>query len=155
MTIICRHAADKSISPYADFVVDPGVVERIMFSNLRIPKLDDRAPEYTLPKDECPAYKKIKSKLRTLVDEEGRPVSKMRAYNLRDGITESLIDKYYEDPTMISYGEDVRDWGGALRSTATFGRPAALPALQRPDFEAAIVGTAVGYGCAAAGWWSS
>ena len=147
MTKICRHAADKNASPYADFVADPAVVERIMFSNLRVPKLDDRAPEYILPKEECPAYKKIKAKVRTLTDENGKPVSKMKAYNLRDGITESRIDKYYEDPTMISYGEDVRDWGGAFAVYRDLMD--ALPhyrLFNAPISEAAIVGTAVGYG---------
>ncbi|NLW74365.1 MAG: dehydrogenase [Clostridiales bacterium] len=147
MTRICRHAADKDISPYADFVADPGVVERLMFSNLHIPKLDERAPEYTLPKEECPAYKKIKSKVRALTDEDGKPVSKMKAYNLRDAIAESLIDKFYEDPTMISYGEDVRDWGGAFAVYRDMMD--ALPhyrLFNAPISEAAIVGTAVGYG---------
>ena len=26
----------------------------------------------------------------------------------------AMFNKYYEDPTLIAYGEDVRDWGGAF-----------------------------------------
>ena len=37
----------------------------------------------------------------------------MKVYNIRDAIFEPLINKYYEDPTLVAYGEDVRDWGGA------------------------------------------
>jgi 2-oxoisovalerate dehydrogenase E1 component len=147
MTMICRHADDRTVSPYIDFRADPAVVERIMFSNRRISKLDGRASEYTLPKDQCTAYKKIKEKIRTLADADGKPASKLKAYNLRDAITESLIDKYYEDPTMISYGEDVRDWGGAFAVYRDLME--ALPhyrLFNAPISEAAIIGTAVGYG---------
>ncbi len=147
MTMICRHADDTSVSPYADFAADPAVVERIMFSNQHLRKLDDRAPDFTLPKEECSTYKKIKDKIRTLTDADGKPVSKLKAYNLRDGITESLIDKYYEDPTLISYGEDVRDWGGAFAVYRDLME--AIPhhrLFNAPISEAAIVGTAVGYG---------
>ncbi len=147
MTMICRHAADKEFSPYADFKADPAIIERMMFSNGHVPKMEDRQPDVTLPKDECPAYVKIKSKIRIALDEDGKPVSKMKAYNIRDGISESLIDKYYEDPTLISYGEDVRDWGGAF--AVYRGMMEAIPhsrLFNAPISEAAIVGSAVGYG---------
>ena len=147
MTMICRHAADTEASPYADFKADPAIIERMMFSNGHVEKMDDRQPDVTLPKEECPTYVKIKEKIRTPLDEKGKPVSKMKAYNIRDGISESLIDKYYEDPTLISYGEDVRDWGGAF--AVYRGMMDAIPhsrLFNAPISEAAIVGTAVGYG---------
>ena len=70
----------------------------------------------------------------------------MKVYNIRDAIFEPLINKYYEDPTLISYGEDVRDWGGAyavyrgLMDVIPYSR-----LFNSPISEAAIVGTAVGY----------
>lgn len=45
---------------------------------------------------------------------DGKPVSKLKQYTIRDAIFEAIIDKYYEDPTLVSYGEDVREWGGAF-----------------------------------------
>ncbi|MBQ6903366.1 MAG: dehydrogenase, partial [Lachnospiraceae bacterium] len=69
-----------------------------------------------------------------------------KLFNLRDAISEVILDRFYEDPTMICYGEDVRDWGGAF---AIFrGMPESIPhnrLFNAPISEAAIVGTAVGY----------
>ena len=145
MTMICKAASDVSISPYVDFKKDPAVVERLMFSDMKIEKLDDREPEVNMPLEEVPAYKKIKEKVRQpIVD--GKPVSKMKLYNLRDALSEVIYDRFYEDPTLIAYGEDVRDWGGAF--AVYRGMMDAFPhcrLFNSPIAEAAIVGTAVGY----------
>lgn len=147
MTMICAHASDVHFSPYADFDADPAFLEKVMFSNEKIPSLDtSRKPEVLLPKEECPRYRQIKAKERVPV-KDGKPVSKLKLFNLRDAISEVLLDHFYEDPTMISYGEDVRDWGGAF--AVYRGMAEALPhnrLFNAPISEAAIVGTAVGYG---------
>jgi len=146
MTMICKAAADKEFSPYCDFKKDPAVVERLMFSNQKVEKMDDREPEYTVPKEEAEGYKKIKAKERNVVDAEGKPVSKMKLYNLRDGISEVIWDRFYEDPTLVAYGEDCRDWGGAF--AVYRGMMDALPHCRLFNSnlaEGAIVGTAVGY----------
>ena len=145
MTVICKAASDPQISPYVDFRVDPQVVERLMFSNEKVEKLDDREPEVNMPLAEVPAYKKIKEKERApIVD--GKPVSKMKLFNLRDAISEVIYDRFYEDPTLVAYGEDCRDWGGAF--AVYRGMMDAFPhcrLFNSPIAEAAIVGTAVGY----------
>ncbi len=145
MTMICKAASDKTISPYVDFKKDPAVVERMMFSNEKVEKFDDREPEVLMPLAEVPAYKKIKEKSRCpIVD--GKPVSKMKLYNLRDALSEVIYDRFYEDPTLIAYGEDCRDWGGAF--AVYRGMMDAFPhsrLFNAPIAEAAIVGTAVGY----------
>jgi len=145
MTMICKAASDPEISPYVDFKKDPAVVERLMFSNQKAEKLDDREPEVNMPLAEVPAYKKLKEKERCpIVD--GKPVSKMKLFNLRDALSEVIYDRFYEDPTLIAYGEDVRDWGGAF--AVYRGMMDALPhsrLFNSPIAEAAIVGTAVGY----------
>ncbi len=145
MTMICKAASDPSISPYVDFKADPAVVERLMFSNEKIDKLDDREPEVNMPLAEVPAYKKLKEKERMPVV-NGKPVSKMKLFNLRDALSEVIYDRFYEDPTLIAYGEDVRDWGGAF--AVYRGMMDAFPhcrLFNSPIAEAAIVGTAVGY----------
>ncbi len=145
MTLICKAASDPEISPYVDFRKDPAVVERLMFSNQKVEKLDDREPEVNMPLAEVPAYKKIKEKERCpIVD--GKPVSKMKLFNLRDALSEVIYDRFYEDPTLIAYGEDCRDWGGAFavyRGMRDAFPPSRL--FNPPIAEAAIVGTAVGY----------
>ena len=145
MTMICKAASDVSISPYVDFKKDPAVVERLMFSNEKIEKLDDREPEVNMPLAEVPAYKKLKEKERAPIV-NGKAVSKMKLFNLRDALSEVIYDRFYEDPTLIAYGEDVRDWGGAF--AVYRGMMDALPycrLFNSPIAEAAIVGTAVGY----------
>ena len=146
MTMICKAASDPEISPYVDFVKTPDVVEKLMFSNEKVEKFDDREPEVNMPLAEVPAYKKIKEKERSPI-KDGKPVSKMKLYNLRDALSEVIYDRFYEDPTLIAYGEDVRDWGGAF--AVYRGMMDAFPherLFNSPIAEAAIVGTAVGYG---------
>jgi 2-oxoisovalerate dehydrogenase E1 component len=68
-------------------------------------------------------------------------------YQLRDGIFEAIIDRFYKDPTLVAYGEENRDWGGAF--AVYKGLTEALPynrLFNSPISEGAIVGTAVGYG---------
>ena len=145
MTTICKAASDPAISPYVDFKADPAVVERLMFSNEKVEKLDDREPEVNMPLNEVPAYKKLKEKERCPVV-NGKPVSKMKLFNLRDALSEVIYDRFYEDPTLIAYGEDCRDWGGAF--AVYRGMMDAFPhcrLFNSPIAEAAIVGTAVGY----------
>ena len=91
-------------------------------------------------------WQKLESKERVPV-KDGKPVSKMKLFNLRDAISEVILSKFYEDPTLVSYGEDVRDWGGAFAIYR--GMADAIPhtrLFNSPISEAAIVGTAVGYG---------
>ena len=145
MTIICKAASDPQISPYVDFRQDPQVVERLMFSNQKVEKLDDREPEVNMPLNEVPAYKKLKEKERSPIV-NGKPVSKMKLFNLRDALSEVIYDRFYEDPTLVAYGEDCRDWGGAF--AVYRGMMDAFPhsrLFNSPIAEAAIVGTAVGY----------
>ncbi|MCD6321420.1 MAG: dehydrogenase, partial [Clostridiales bacterium] len=55
--------------------------------------------------------------------------------------------KFYTDPTLVAYGEENRDWGGAF--AVYRGLTEALPynrLFNSSISEAAIVGTAVGYG---------
>ncbi|MDR1293246.1 MAG: dehydrogenase [Clostridiales Family XIII bacterium] len=147
MTKICGWAADEGISPYADFSADPAIIERTMFSNLSVPSFGDGQPKVLGPKEENSRVKQIAGKNRFAFDENGKAVSKMRVYNIRDAIFEPLFDKFYEDSSLITYGEDVRDWGGAF--AVYRGLKEALPhsrLFNSPISEAAIVGTGVGYG---------
>ncbi|MBQ0010208.1 MAG: dehydrogenase, partial [Ruminococcus sp.] len=147
MTKICRLAIDDNVSPRMDLAKNPDAIESIMFSNEKKPKLDDRKPEVTIEnKADVPRVKDIAGKVRYYLDAEGKPVSKMKVYNICDGLFEPIIDKYYEDPTLIAYGEDNRDWGGAFGVYKKMTE--AIPYhrfFNAPISEAAIVGSAVGY----------
>jgi len=147
MTMICKAANDQSISPYVDFKKTPDFVADLMFSNETVRSMEPNGEiRVTAPKEECTRWQAVAKKERFAFDANGKAVSKMKVYNIRDAIFEPLINKYYEDPTLVSYGEDVRDWGGAyavyrgLMEVIPYSR-----LFNSPISEAAIIGTAVGY----------
>jgi len=145
ITDICRLVVDENISPRIDLNKNPNAIGDLMFSNERIEKMDDREPEVLIPREENPRVQQIQRKIRVGV-QDGKPVSKNRVYQLRDGIFEALLDKFYTDPTLIAYGEENRDWGGAF--AVYRGLTESLPyhrLFNSPISEAAIVGSAVGY----------
>ena len=146
MTMICRAASDKEISPYVDFNKQPDYVANLMFSNGHVRSMDPEGEiRADTPKEENSRWKAVQAKER-FAFKDGQPVSKMKVYNIRDAIFEPLMNKYYEDPTLISYGEDVRDWGGAF--AVYRGMMESIPhsrLFNAPISEAAIVGTGVGY----------
>ncbi len=147
MTEIIKLAIDDSISPRMDLEKTPDAISSIMFSNQKVASMDpSREPEMLLSREENPRLKEIAGKVRTATTPDGKPVPKAKIYNIRDGLAEPIIDKYYTDPTLIAYGEDNRDWGGAF---AVYKKMTdALPYhrfFNSPISESAIVGSAVGY----------
>ena len=74
------------------------------------------------------------------------PVPKIKAFSLRDGIFEAVAHRFSIDPTLVAFGEENRDWGGAFGVYR--GLTEALPyhrLFNSPISEAGIVGAAVGY----------
>jgi len=147
MTTVMKLAINDEISPRMDLVKEPDAISSIMFSNQKVKSMEpDREAEMLMPKEECPRVKEIAGKIRKAFDEKGKPVSKMKMYNIRDGLFEPIIDKFYDDPTLIAYGEDNRDWGGAFGVYKKMTE--AVPYhrfFNAPISESAIVGSAVGY----------
>ncbi|MBQ6541835.1 MAG: dehydrogenase [Lachnospiraceae bacterium] len=147
MTEIMKIAIDDKISPRMDLDKEPNAIADLMYSNQHVAKMEEgREPEVLIPKEEDPRVKQIAGKSRYAFDENGKPFSKMKTYNIRDGLFEPIIDKFYEDPTTIAYGEDNRDWGGAF--AVYRGLTEAIPYhrfFNAPISESAIVGSAVGY----------
>ena len=141
-----QKAIDVNVSPRIDLNKNPNAIAELMYTNGHVPKMDDRTPDVLMPKEENPRVQAISRKERLHLDKDGKPVSKNRIYQFRDGLFEAIIDKYYEDPTLVSYGEDVRDWGGAF--AVYRGLTEAIPyhrLFNAPISEGAIVGGAVGY----------
>ena len=135
------------ISPRLNLDAFPDEIGRMMFSNQSADRMEDRTPEVLMPMEENPRVKSLKGKERFYLDKEGKPVSKARTYQLRDGLFEAIIDRFYKDPTLAAWGEENRDWGGAF--AVYRGLTEALPynrLFNSPISEGAIVGTAIGYG---------
>lgn len=147
ITHILKLATDDNISPGLDLNSDPDAIGKMMFSNISADRMEENDPEVLMPLEENPRVKSIKNKVRFYKDSEGNPVSKARLYQLRDGIFEAIIDRFYKDPTLAAWGEENRDWGGAF--AVYRGLTEALPyhrLFNSPISEGAIVGTAIGYG---------
>ncbi|MFO7637563.1 MAG: thiamine pyrophosphate-dependent enzyme [Clostridia bacterium] len=146
VTRICRMATDDKISPRMNLVGFPDSIEKLMFSNGKKDKMQDRECEVLMPMKENPRVQQIAKKERFGIL-DGKHVSKNKVFQYRDAIFEAIIHKFYEDPTLIAYGEENRDWGGAF--AVYRGLTEALPynrLFNSSISEGAIVGTAVGYG---------
>jgi len=146
ITDAVRLAINPDISPRMDLVKTPDAIEKIMFSNQHMPKMEDRPADMLQKKEDNFRVQQIAKKIRFAYDENGKPVSKNKAYQLRDAIFEPIMDKFYEDPTLVAYGEENRDWGGAF--AVYRGLTEAVPyhrLFNSPIAEATIVGSAVGY----------
>jgi len=142
---IYRLAIDEEKSPRMNLVANPDAIGNLMFSNQRIEKMEDRECEVLISKEENPRVQQIKRKVRAAI-QDGKPLPKSRVFQLRDALFEAILDKFYVDPTLIAYGEDNRDWGGAF--AVYRGLTEALPyhrLFNAPISEAAIVASAVGY----------
>ncbi len=141
-------AADLSISPRADLWKDNNLLEKTMFSNQKIKSMEpDRKPEVLIPTiEENPRSKALASRSRSAYDENGQRLKDTRCIGIRDALFEAIIDQFYTDPTLVAYGEENREWGGAF--AVYRGLTEALPyhrLFNSPIAEAAIAGTAVGY----------
>ncbi len=139
-------AIDPELSPRMDLVKDNELLGDMMFSNQSIDSLSDAKPEVNHPMEENPRVKQIAGKERFYLDKDGKPVSKMKTFNIRDGIFEAVADRFYKDASLVAYGEENREWGGAF--AVYRGLTEALPyhrLFNSPIAEAAIIGTAIGY----------
>jgi 2-oxoisovalerate dehydrogenase E1 component len=137
-------ATDLEVSPR----LGPGseVVGEVMFSNRRVEKCDDRTPEFLQPIEKNARVVQIKGKVRVGM-QDGKPVPKMKAYNIRDAIFEAMLHRFSIDPTMVAFGEENRDWGGAFAVYRGFTELLPYHRLfNSPISEAGIVGASVGYG---------
>jgi 2-oxoisovalerate dehydrogenase E1 component len=139
-------AIDPKVSPLMDMAKYPNLIGEMMFSNESVDRMEDRTPEVNHPMEENPRVQQLAKKERFAYDENGKQHSKIKQFAYRDGIFEAIIDRFYKDPTMIAYGEENRDWGGAF--AVYRGLTEALPyhrLFNSPISEASIVGTAIGY----------
>lgn len=143
-----RKAIDIKLSPRTDLTRPGCLLERTMFSNQKIESMDSsRSPETLLTEQENPRTKRLSTRSRTGIDSDGKLLPKAKCIGVRDALFEAILHHFHTDPTLIAYGEENRDWGGAF--AVYQGLTETLPyhrLFNSPIAEAAIVGTAVGYG---------
>ena len=138
-------AIDPDISPYE--TLDSPFIETVTFSNQKVEALDDREPELQQAVEENEQVKRVRKKERFAINpKNGKPFPEMKQYNIRDAVFEAMVHRYSIDPTLVAFGEENRDWGGAFACYR--GLTELLPyhrLFNSPISEAAIVGAAVGY----------
>ena len=144
----CAKAVDSTISPRADLWSNGNLLEKTMYSNEKVESMDPgRKPDVLIPTiEENPRTQSLASRSRSAYDENGQRLKDTRCIGVRDALFEAIIDRFYTDPTLVAYGEENREWGGAF--AVYRGLTEALPyhrLFNSPIAEAAIAGTAVGY----------
>ena len=143
-----RRAVERAVSDEISprIALSSEDIGSVMFSNASVERHDERAPEMLLAHDANPRVESNKKKARLAIDADGRPVPKARMLAFRDALFEAMLHRFEIDPTMVAFGEENRDWGGAF--AVYRGLTEGLPyhrLFNTPISEGAIVGSAVGY----------
>jgi len=143
LTAIAELAVSEVASPRVDGRTD--AIGNMMFSDRQREQMAERKPEVLKPLDDT-RFALTRQKNRFGLDAKGARLPKLKCVTFAEAIFEAMIHRFYIDPTMVAYGEENRDWGGAFG--AYRGLTEALPyhrLFNSSISEAAIAGTAVGY----------
>ena len=144
-----RKTLEITVDPKLSPMVDEAFIESVMFSNGSVEKFDDATPVMLQSLEENLRVQQIAKRNRYAYDENGKEYPAARQYQYRDAVFEAMVHRFSIDPTMIAYGEDHRDWGGAFACYR--GLTELLPPsrfFSSPIAESAIVGSGVGYALA-------
>ena len=91
------------ISPRSDLKLKNCLLERTMFSNQKIESMEPgRKPDVLITKDENPRVKQLAQRSRSAFDEKGNKLPKSKCVGIRDAIFESVLDRFYVDPTLVA-----------------------------------------------------
>ena len=144
MELVCRLAVSLEHSPRPDR--EARLIAGVMFSNQSRTALADGEPELAGALADNPRVGAIAKRSRSAFAPDGKPLPRSRVVSLRDALFEALAHRFTVDPTLVAYGEENRDWGGAF--AVYRGLTELLPyhrLFNSPISEAAIAGSAVGY----------
>ncbi|HVO38177.1 MAG TPA: thiamine pyrophosphate-dependent enzyme [Spirochaetia bacterium] len=144
MRRITELAVSLEVSPR--IATEPDAIGDMMFSNGNLEKAQEGTPELLMPVEKNPRVTSNAKKSRSGVGPDGKPLPKAQVISLRDAIFEAMLHRFAVDPSMVAFGEENRDWGGAF--AVYRGLTEALPyhrLFNTPISEGAIVGAAVGY----------
>ncbi|MBW7883267.1 MAG: dehydrogenase, partial [Caldilineaceae bacterium] len=140
---VLQAAISDKLSPR--LAIDSEFIGDVMFSNKQRDRYADGAPAVLLPKEETRLAQTL-AKHRFGLDEAGKPLPKLRCVTYAEALFEAMMHRFYEDPTMVAFGEENRDWGGAFGVYRGLTEALPYPRLfNAPISEGAIVGAATGY----------
>ena len=136
-------AASDELAPR--FALDSEAIGDVMFSNRQRDRYAEGKPAVLLAKEDS-RYAQTQAKFRFGLDENGKPRPKLKTLTYAEALYEAMVHRYYEDPTMVAFGEENRDWGGAFGVYRGLTEAIPYPRLfNSPISEGAIVGAATGY----------
>jgi 2-oxoisovalerate dehydrogenase E1 component len=149
LTAVVKLAVNDALCPRAS----GQFIESVMLSNGKAERFDNdtaqgqaRLAELSQAMAENARVKALAGKSRHAFDADGKPVSKNKLYQYRDGLFEAMAHRFAIDPTLAAWGEENRDWGGAF--AVYRGLTELLPynrLFNSPISEGAIIGSGVGY----------
>lgn len=138
---VLRWAVDETLSPQ----INAEEIGSLMFSNEVSDRESSSQADVLIPKAENPRLQAIQAKVRR-APEPGERIPRSRTYQFRDAVFEAVLHHGYEDASLVIYGEENREWGGAFGCYR--GLDDSLPyhrLFNAPISEATIIGSAVGY----------
>lgn len=140
---VLKAAISDEVSPRLP--LDSEFIGAVMFSNQVVERMADGEPEVLLPKEKTRLAQTL-TKHRFGLDEQGKPLPKLKCLTYAEALFEAMVHRFYIDPTMVAFGEENRDWGGAFGVYR--GLTEALPyhrLFNSSISEGAIVGAGTGY----------
>jgi len=142
--------ADEANAPPVDIRAEPLLIGELMFAPAGAAPAGAapavREPTEGVDPATCTRVRQNAKKSRHAFDDDGRPLSPMRAITLRDALFEAILDAMLADRRLLAWGEECREWGGAFgvyRGLSDLFDHSRL--FNSPISEAAIVATAVGH----------
>ncbi|MEY3531126.1 MAG: hypothetical protein RLY68_128, partial [Actinomycetota bacterium] len=143
-----KNAIDDEIAPRLPLHTNPEIVGELTFNNTtKEIDFNFEAETLTDPR-QIQRIQSLSNKSR-LGKVQDELLSGTKAITFRDAIFEPILEHAIHDDSLVIYGEENRDWGGAFGVYR--GLTELLPnhrLFNSPIAEAAIVGTAVGYAMA-------
>ena len=139
-------AVDPEASPPIDIRRDPLAVGRLMFKNETPVLAETDAGELVQPVETCSRVVQLAKRSRVGRAADGKRLSAMAAITIRDSLFEAILHHVRHDPSLIVYGEENREWGGAFGVYR--GLSEIMPyhrLFNAPISEAATIASAVGY----------
>lgn len=140
-------AIDNQKSPLIDWENNDQVLDEMMLDpREKVASISDKTPELSQILSENARIQQLNKKARYVFDDKGQEISPLRQYQIRDAIFEAVAQYSAQDPTLIIYGQEHRDWGGPY--AVWRGMTELLPYHRFFNAiigEAAIVGSAIGY----------
>ncbi len=143
---VYKISADEKLSPFLDWTDDQLLDELTLSTKKVFVSESDKKSELLQPLKDNDRIKQLAKKHRYALDKDGKEVSALRQYQIRDAIFEAVAQEAEKDPTLIVFGEEHRDWGGPY--AVWRGLTELLPYHRFFNSiigEAAIVGAATGY----------